>query len=268
MDKPIISFFLPCIRVHLIKELYESLLKSFSLPFEIVLAGPFEPPDEVKLLPNISWIKTFASPTKSAQLAALACKGDLIAHITDDVLFFPESMDKAYELYLNSGPYDIISLRYIESAHHESKESFPLHYWTMANFTPVPTIPRHYNINAHFLMRKDLFVEFGGFDCCFEYLTHACADLLIRIQKDGATVRHSPTDVTTADWSGGTKGLEHKPIQIAQENFDLPTFWNIWMNNPQARSKIDLANFQSYPDVWERRFKGKTPTSYQELELS
>ena len=265
-----ISIFLPCIRVHNLYKFYESLLKSCKkYTFQIVIAGPFEPYDFFKNLVNFKFIKTYASPTKSAQLAALGCDSKLIYHTTDDVLFIEDSIDTALDYYHNLTSLDdnILSMRYIESANHSNKQSFPFHYWTVANSTPGIPIKQDFITNVHFLMIKRVFMEYGGFDCCFEYLTHAGADLLLRLQKDGYQVFHSPTDVTTADWyEGNTK--DHEPISVAQTQHDLQLFYILWQHTGGSRGKIDYNNFKNYPDVWKRRFNGELPDSYSDLKLN
>jgi len=263
-----LSIFLPSIRTFYLEKLYESAINSCKKhDFELVIAGPFELPESLKGNNNIKFIKTYASPTKSAQLAAIACEGELIYHTSDDVLFIENAIDEAIELYdRKCSDDDIVSMRYIESLNHEAKNEFPLHYWTVANSCPIHSLNQNWNINANFLMKKDLFVKYGGFDCCFEYLTQAGADLLIRLQKNGSIVYHSEKNITTADWSGGSKGEEHKPIQIAQEQKDTPLFWNIWLFDYDTRNIIDINNHKNYPDKWERRFGNNLPSSYEELK--
>jgi hypothetical protein len=264
-----ISIFLPSIRTFYLNQLYESTLKSCKrYDFEFVIAGPFDLPEELKDKSNVKFIKTYSHPTKSAHLAALECSGELIYHTTDDVLFIEDAIDNAIDLFSKKcRPHDIVSMRYVESLNHEAKDEFPLYYWTVGNSCPVPTLDQSWNINVHFLMKKDLFIEYGGFDCCFEYLTQAGADLLIRMQKYGSIVYHSAGNVTTADWSGGSKGLEHKPIQIAQERLDTPLFWNIWTYQFGGRKEIDINNHKFYPEKWERRFGKETPEKYSDLKL-
>jgi len=264
-----VSIFLPSIRTFYLEKFYKTLeLSCKKHEFEVVIASPFDLPDFFSDKKNVKLIKTYSHPTKAAHLAALLCSGDLIYHTTDDVFFIENAIDEAIDLFIDRcRPNDIISMRYVESINHESKEEFPLRYWTVANSCPVPTLNQSWNINVHFLMRKDLFIEYGGFDCCFEYLTQAGADLLIRLQKSGSIVYHSLTNVTTADWSGGSKGLEHKPIQIAQEQFDVPLFWRIWLSSYNTRKNININNHEIYPEKWERRFGKESPKKYSDLKL-
>ena len=258
-----LSVFLPTIRPHLLEEWYKSLELSCSASFEVVFAGPFEIPEPLLRRDNVKFIKTYSHPTKSAHIAALECEGEYIYHTTDDVLFIPDSIDQSLKLLEGLRESDIVSMRYIESKNHENKESFPLHYWIVANSCPHPNLNPQWNINVHFLMKRALFLEYGGFDCIFEYLTQAGADLLIRLQNNGSKVYHSPTDATTAHWQPEEK--THKVIAEAQLGMDYPYFNNLWFSEPW-RGKIDLNNYMNYPDFWTRRFQNKHPKTFEELD--
>ncbi len=259
-----LGVFLPTIRPQLLDKWYSSLEKSCSHPFSVVFAGPFSPSKGLLEKPNVTFIQTFTSPTKAAHLAALACESTYILHSTDDVLFLPESVDKALELF-DTEKCDIVNARYVESAGHENKGEFPLIYWTNAGSFLVRTIPADFLSGAHFIMRKDLFMEYGGFDCNFEYLTHGAADLVTRIQADNKTYRHSLTNVTTADWSGASHLIDHSAIAEAQTTSDAFKYINVWSTECQTRRKIDINNHLNFPDRWERRFKGKSPENYEEM---
>jgi hypothetical protein len=265
-----LSVFMPCIRVHNLKKFYETLsLSCKRYSFQLVICGPFEPPEEFKKMPNFKFVQSYASPTVSAQLAAIACDGELIYHTTDDCLFIEDAIDECIDLFDKSDKNNIISMRYIESANHANKTSFPLRYWLAGSSLPLPNINPNFNINAHFLMTKELFLYFGGFDCQFEYLTHASADLLIRMQSLGSVVFHSPKDVTTADWFEGIQ-KDHEPIAKAQEGHDYPLFLQLWMARPDpfARRIIPLDNYKNQPEHWERRFGKEKPTAYDQLKLN
>lgn len=259
-----ISLFLPTIRPHLLEKWYESLDKSCSLDFQVVFSGPFSIPDALREKSNVKYINTYASPTKAAHLAALECDGELIFHCTDDLIFLDNSIDEAIDLYDNNS-FDIMNMRYVESENHQNKQSFPLFYWTVANSCQLQTLPPHWLTGAHFLCRKSLFVEMGGFDCQFEYLTHAAKDFLIRAQFEGASFTHSPKDISTADWSGASHSSDHKPIEIGQTFFDKPLYDRLWLTEYSTRRKIDINNYRNCPDIWSRRFGNTKPKTYQNL---
>jgi hypothetical protein len=266
-----ISVFMPSIRTHKLESWYKSLELSCSRhSFEVVIAGPFEIPDSLAHRKNVKFVKTYSHPTKAAQLAAELCEGELVYHTTDDVLFYPSSIDDSIdELYSRNQPHAVMSMRYIEGKGHSNNVTYPPEYWSMKNFCQdcyFMSVPPDWRCNAQFMMRLDTFKYFGGFDCRFEYLTHAAGDLLLRMQAVGCTVYDSPNNVTNADWYEGTS-VDHEPIHHAQLSHDVPLFFQTWANE-NSRRRVDFLNYKNYPDVWDRRFRDAQPQSYDELKLN
>lgn len=264
MDNPKLSIFLPTIRPFYLSNFYNSILgacKNYS--FQVVLCGPFEPPEEILSKGNVKFIKSYAHPTKCAQIAALNCDGELIFHTTDDVLFLENTIDNAIDQFYAENA-DVISMRYTESVDHLEKNEYPLSYWKVSGWISAPNIDPNWNINAHFLMKKSLFELYGGFDCEFGYLTYAAGSLLLFIQSSNGRVLDSKTNVSTADWSGGSKGAEHLPIQHVQEGPDRQLFLRIWALGEKCAPVI--TNYLDYPDIWDRRFDANDlPKSYEEM---
>lgn len=267
-----ISVFMPSIRTHKIENWYKSLeLACKTHSFEAVIAGPFDLPESIASKDNVKFIKTYSHPTKSAQLAAEACSGDLIYHTTDDVLFYPDSIDEAIDFFRNSlSPNSVVSMRYIEGKDHSNTSTYPPEYWSMKNFCQdcyFMSVPNHWRCNAQFMMKHDVFKEFGGFDCRFEYLTHASGDLLLRMQASGCGVYDSLNNISNADWYEGTS-VDHEPIHHAQLSHDVPQFFEIWRTEGQERKHIEFQNYKNFPDVWVRRFNGNLPSAYSDLQLN
>lgn len=259
---------MPSIRTNKLVKWYDTLCESCKrYKFQAVIVGPFDLPDSLSRFSNVKYLKSYSHPTKSAQIAASICDGTLIYHTTDDVHFYPESIDKCIDYYNTCDKSDVILMRYIESENHSSQESYDDSYWSMASFLTNHGIklsdnfPNNWIFNAQFMMRKDLFINFGGFDCQYEYLTHAAGDLLLRMQMTGIKVHNSPVDVSNADWYPGVS-VDHAPIHYAQTSHDAPLFLNNVLNN-NITSQIDFFNYLRYPEIWERRFdKNNLPNKY------
>lgn len=259
-----ISVFMPSIRTHLIPTWYESLVKSCDRhTFQVVLCGPFDFPTEITQLPNVKVIKDYGHPTRAAQLAALACDGRLLYHVVDDALFVPAQISNAIDLLNTKSRQDIVGMRYTEGRHFSGV--MPEDTYWMAGFNEYagwPNIPATWGQNCHFIMMSDYFREVGGFDCCFEYLNHACHDLEFRLQQNGSIWYNSVGTVTICDWTPGT--LEHKPIADGQIKHDSPLFRDMWYDG-NTRFTILADNWKDYPEIWERRFNNTKPGSYGEL---
>lgn len=228
---------------------------------------------------QVKWTQTFQAPTCAAQQAALACTGDLILHSVDDTLYLPNALDELVESFrimeASLGDRIVYNAPYCDSPEgYQSlkKEKFvdpgrwshPPTYWTAANagYVPLNTIDNDWMTTCHFLMKKELFLEYGGFDCQFEYLNHACHDLLYRMYHDGVDGFNWLDTVSLADWVPDRQG-DHGPINDAQLYGDHPKFFNKWQNVSQL--KIDQNNYKNYPQVWERRFNKGGQKTYKEL---
>jgi hypothetical protein len=140
----------------------------------------------------------------------------------------------------------------------------PANYWTAANagYSSLNTIENDWMTTCHFLMRKELFVRYGGFDCRFEYANHSCHDLLYRLYLSGARGFSLNETVSLADWVPNREG-DHGPINDAQLFHDHPEFIKKWSTIPSL--KIDPENYKGQPEVWTRRFNSGGQKEYKEL---
>lgn len=276
-----LSVFLPSIRVHLLRRLSESIIVSLgdwldSNQFELVVSGPFDLPHDLYFWDNrpfdILHITTHQSPTCAAQEAALNCAGDYILHTVDDCVYLPGQLKKIMEAVEGFEGRNIWNAKYLECAttfkKYMNNEPIdmsvgpPNSYWYVNNNYPGLNIPAHWGITCHFIMPHEAFLEYGGFDCNYEYLNHGCHDLLFRMYQDGWDFQDF-TYCSLADWVEGVKG-DHKPINDAQLQHDGQYFYQKWAK--PVESRIDPQNYLEQPKVWERRFSAKVPQkSYEEL---
>jgi len=256
-----LSVFMPTIRVHLLDEWYSSLEESCNNhDFEVVMCGPFNPPENIIKKNNVKFIKDYGSPTRSAQIAALNCSGDYLYHVVDDIIFEPNKISSELDMVDEN---TIISMRYREGKSHTGRE-LPHHYWMAGSSYNYPTISPQWLNCVHFIMPKSLFIEYGGFDCNYEYLNHATHDLLFRIQssKDIKCILSKNT-VCSADWMPDITG-DHAPIHYAQTEHDAQLFFSSWYNSKPI-TKIDINNFINQPEIWKRRFCGDE-SGYEDLK--
>ena len=249
-----LSVFMPTIRVHLLKNWYDSLSNACNgIEFEVVTCGPFKPDKELLDLENFKWIEDFGCPTRAAQIAAIECSGDLIYHTVDDVLFFPNELaNEVNRLDLDHD--EIIAMRYREGQGHSGTELSPCYWYSDASYNPAlfKGVKGVWGSCIHFLMKRDLFVEFGGFDCLFEYLNHSTHDLLYRIQNS-KPVKYSLSnnEISSADWQPDVTG-DHAPIHFAQTDHDAYLFKGMWQNEKRSGS-VGLDNWNRVSPLWSRR---------------
>jgi hypothetical protein len=252
---------MPTIRTHLIEAWYASLEDSCNRhEFEAVLCGPFKPPASVLAKDNVTWIKSFASPTVCAQMALTKCSGDYVFHTVDDSLFFPNVISNELDEIEHD---EIIAMRYREGQDHTGSV-LPSYYWYARNAYPRwGGVHPDWGICVHFMMDKGICIQYGGFDCKYDYLNHATHDLLFRIHNnENIEYRLSKQEISSASWQPNTTG-DHSPIHNAQIFHDEPLFQKDWLQS-NTRAEITLDNFESQTLLWTTRFSGKE-NGYQDL---
>ena len=257
-----LSVFLPTIRSHLLEDWYASLERSCpNHSFEVIFCGPFDLPESLALKDNVKFIKDSGNPTRAAQIAAIQAEGEYLYHTVDDVLFYEGVLSEELGKMDDNS---IIAMRYSEGAGY-SGDVLPLSYWYAPNAYPSwPGVNQSWGIGIHFLMKRDLFMEYGVFDCRFEYLNHATHDLLFRIQQSSpVSYKTSQKVVSTADWMPDTTG-DHAPIHYAQTTHDAQMFTDLWFG-ANDRVHIDVDNWEEQPEIWERRFSNPNIKEYKDL---
>jgi hypothetical protein len=256
-----LSVFMPTIRTHLLEKWYESLEKSCSRhDFEVILCGPFDIPESLKLKDNITFIKSFASPTVCAQLCLIQAKGDYLYHTVDDALFYPETISDELDRIDSD---TIVAMRYREGGNYEG-ELFSDNYWYCSTaYGGYPNIDDNWGHCVHFLLSREKLLKSGGFNCKYHYLNHATHCLLFRLQKHmGMGYRLSKSEITTCSHQPGTSG-DHASIHHAQIDHDAPLFFNSWFHKVEPLL-VDINNWKDQPNIWSSRFSGKE-RSYEEM---
>ena len=263
-----ISIVVPAIRQNRWADLYNSIkLSASKLNWELILVSPFDLPPELQNIDNLRLLKSHSSVSICIQLGSLEAKGKLLYHTVDDCVMFPDSINKAHQLYQQCcGHKDVVNMRYREGKNFSGYE-FPMNFWKVssANDLRAPGINPDWFWSVQPLLNKNYFVELGGLDCRFEYSNHGHHDLLFRIQKDDGRVFQSPTEVSNADHMPNITG-DHAPIHYAQTQHDEPLFFELY-NEYTDRIRIPYDNYKQYPElmIWKRRFPDKHTDSYVEL---
>lgn len=264
-----ISLTMPAIRTPNWLDFYKSATKACKkYKFQLVIVSPFELPLELKGYSNIKLIKDFGNPTRATQIANINADGDFLYNCVDDGIFFEDCIDVALDYFKNAKltDLDVINMRYREFAG-RSGGSLPIEFWDSRFHQELrlPGIKQDWKIAMHFLMKKSLYIKLGGLDCRFEYSNHAIHDLIFRVQELGGKVYNSPIEGLNCNHFMGRSG-DHAPIHDAQTHHDEPIFKNLYTNYNCAKDRtyIDIDNWKSCPEVWERRFSKKID-SYKDI---
>ena len=267
MNNVVVSIVVPGIRTHLWEGFFESCkLACADHKFEVVMIGPFNPPESLLKERNFKYIKDYASVPVCIQKATDHCEGELLYHTVDDGVLYPHSLDEAIGVYHNLGPKDVMNMRYTEGVGSDAPEMAP-QYWVAGTHADLrlPGINPGWGLSLQPLMRKSYFKELGGLDCRFNYSNHSHHDLAFRIQEHGGRVYQSPKSACNADHMPGRTG-DHGPINIAQHDYDDPEFIKMYQAPPTDRIFIDFNNWENQPKVWSLRFdENKLPESYEDL---
>jgi|APSaa5957512576_1039674.scaffolds.fasta_scaffold40026_1 hypothetical protein len=264
-----VSFFLPGIRTHFWEQMYSTAVAACGkYSFEIVIVSPFDVPDNLKNVECVRVIKDFGNPTRCAQIAAANTRGRLLYHTVDDGFFYPGSIESAVTLYdATCSKLDMINMRYREGPGY-SGAALPLDFWRAWSSAELqlPGVGKGWRTSLHFLIDRERFVELGGFDAQFEYLNHPLHDFAFRLQAAGGKIYHSPHEVINCTHYPN-ETIDHGPIHNAQIFHDAPIFHEMYQSPMAAFDRIPISfdNWKQSPPRWERRFGGKTPTTYEEM---
>ncbi len=250
-----LSIIIPSIRSEKLLALYDSIEKSCSYTFEIIIISPYRILPIFVNNPEIKWIESRANPTICQQLGLIAATGDYVLFAWDDGLFEPLSIDKMFGLLgRHYGENVAISGKYIEGDtapdYMNSNDYYMIKTHTKAASSLLPD--DFMLVNTGLISRETL-LSLGGFDCRFESTAISAVDMAIRLQLHGVKVILSDDIVLKCSWLEGDAG-DHAPVNAAVENdFNLlhkkyrqPIF--------SKRIIIPLDNYKQQPKVWDRRF--------------
>jgi hypothetical protein len=260
-----LSVLISGIRTHNWQELYTSLKEACTkYTFELVIVGPFEPPESLKNEDNFKFIRDYGRPSRCAQQALLACEGRLLYNTVDDCNFLKNSLDLALDLYESTCTRkDLINGRYFEGG-----DEMPLIYWYAHHHASLrlPKIHANWKIALQPIISVDYAKEIGGWDCRYEYANAGQHDFIFRVQMDGGKVYDSPIEICNSDHMPSYTG-DHEPIEKLWEENDWPLLQQMYGNESPERSiKIDIDNWKQTPIIWPRRFDpNNLPDKYTDL---
>tara|TARA_R110002020_G_scaffold121138_3_gene275577 strand:- start:1369 stop:2220 length:852 start_codon:yes stop_codon:yes gene_type:complete len=260
-----LSVLISGIRTHNWEQLLNSLESACTkYTFELVLIGPFEPPESLKNKENVKFIRDYGQPSRCVQRGLIECEGRLLFQTVDDCNFLNNSIDLALDLYDEKCTRkDIVNGRYFEGG-----DQMPLVYW-IAHHHPtlrLPNIHPTWKISLQPIINTEYAKEIGGWDCRYEYCNAGQHDFVFRAQIDGGKIYDSPIEICNADHMPMYSG-DHEPIERLWEENDWPLLKSMYGEDaPDRPINIDINNWKNTPEVWTRRFDvNNLPEKYTDI---
>jgi len=251
-----ISILVPAIRTERWLDLYNSIAKSTTKSFELIIVGPFSLPKELQAKVNVKYVKDYGNPVRASQIGSLIAEGKYLFWASDDGTFQKGALDRVInclETQKNKSIKDVVISNYREGGSTQSDNVLRLNV-AYPKSLYIPDEWYQFNVAT---MYTEFFHQLGGYDCSFEACPLAYADISARAQRAGANILLLNEVILDCTHMPGTTG-DHAPIHYAHIEHDEPLYKTIY-SKPGCvnRTKIDLQNWKNAPSVWERRFRRK-----------
>lgn len=240
-----LSIVIPGIRPDRWGRVLESIRNSCSKEYEVLFIGPVKPQEAPECCDadNVRVIEDLASPNICQHKAMSYTKGDVLHIFSDDCLFEKDAIDRCMDAMEG---YDAVVANYDEGGNCAVPD-FSLNHCYAKTATPDSFVI----FNTAF-MRRQRFFDLGGFDCNYETLCVAQADLAARWQYEGFSVKVENIKLSACGHMPGTSG-DHGPMHWAQILNDIPYYKYAHRFQPYS-NKVDYDNYKKQPEVWSRRF--------------
>lgn len=255
MFKYDVSICLPGIRTHLWEKLYNSAIEAVGEhTFEMIIVGPYEPPESLKNKENFKFFKDYGAPARCAQIAVSLAESEFMMWASDDGYFLPNTISECIQLFRTTlSEKDEITIRYSEGTGHSGRLPDDS-YWIARTHADqrLAGVKDSYRIAPVGFFKTEYFKWLGGWDCRYEHLNMCCHDLSFRVQNNGGKIVLSPSEVLKCDYNPATG--DHVPVFNAYHKNDAPLFSQQWSLDQSRRIQIDFSNWTKSPSKWIRRF--------------
>ena len=220
MSKIDISLFASAVRIKDWLTFYDSL-KPNTINWEVVFCGNKKP--DFELPENFKFIYANVKPAQCYEIAARACKGELLGWTCDDATYSmpgteEKNLDNAYNFYKKLGqPKIIVAMRPIEDGrdiwyHH--------HFFGKWRNTPF--------MAPMGLINREFFKELGGYDRNF-ISAQAENDIVMRAIEQGGRAEICMNGKVYIHHQKCHIGSEHKSMVRQHYNADRQVLENAWV---------------------------------------
>lgn len=254
-----LSVILPSIRVYNLLNFYEKLEESTSHPFELIIVGPYDPPENLLGYDEVTYVQDRGCPSRCQQIGLVHATGEYITWGADDGYFLKDKLTEAVDfLEANKTSYkDIVTCKYTEgSDEHVSQEMYRDIYYKINHADGLRSehIPDDYWILNVGIVDTNYAKELGGWDTQFEVTTISHMDFAVRAQHNGSKFFMLRDPIFSCAHMPGTMG-DHAPVHYSHVEHDEPLFRNIYKQPGSIkRVKVELNNWEQSSPVWQRRF--------------
>jgi hypothetical protein len=258
---PKLTIVVPTIRPERWVHFYNNVLNNTKYSFEIIFVGPCSMIKELEQYTNIKVVRDFGSPVRARQMCLPLIEGELVTCTSDDCTYLPKVLDEVIENFPSDNYKHVFIGTYMEGQPGTQKTVQPEGNWKLNHAYPKGKYVDNdwWIFNTAFLTTKFL-IELGGFDCRFQVLACADADLAVRAYRAGASVVMLKNMVQDIDWAPGIDGYgDHRPIWYAQTYSDMDLYKRLHNNESQKdRTVVSLDGWKDCPQVWPTRFDRAT----------
>ena len=263
-----LSILMPAIRSEKWLGVYESVEKAFSGTWELIVISSKPLPPELDEKENVNYVYSDRSPAQKQQQGLCEAEGDWVTSMSDDSIWLPGTIDKAFEVVRDLPYRHFAVLKYLEGQYteyppyHQARWGWKTNYEFMRDdkyylchthdSSSFPGIPENTPVISVAFISRKILVKIGGWDCKFQTLAMANVDLAVRLMK--AKCKYTIVDlvVQVCGWMPGKDG-DHKPVHDAQTLDDEPLIEQMYSTNDfEDRVEIDLANWKETEPVWKR----------------
>lgn len=268
-EKYDITVFLGGIRPFLWENLYKSIKASCGkYRAQVIIAGPYQPPQELLKFVSFKFIKDYGGPARAAQLAAEFAEGKLITLGADDATYRPGVLERAIDNFYkleqeNMGRDVVLGIKYGEGGNLMGD-----HYWSAWFHPPLQLegIPKGSPMVLNSIMRPELFKRCGGYNCeIFSTCNWGGHDLYQRLVHNYYVLfAFHPEHAMECTWKLEDAGTynDHAPVAEADDyrypNSDYKVFREKYSKKNPNQNCTELDKNFSWRDgerFWSRRFK-------------
>jgi len=261
MNKLEITIILPAIRKEKWEALYESIKKSTTRKFELIICSPYSLPENLQQEKNVKYVKDWGSPVRASNIAALLCEGKLVTWAADDATFFENSLDKNIDILYSMGEDEknVVLCKYNEG---DNPSDVHIHmnpaYYKLNNGSYYsPFLNDNWLIFNVGIMYRSFFEFLGGWDSDYQGTAMSHNDFAVRAQFFGAKTNLTNVPLFKCEHMPGSSG-DHAPIFECQHGHDEPLYLSTYRNKDWflKNHRLDMMNdWKKVEMVWNRRFK-------------